>query len=130
MIQKLIKLFLTKAKKSFGDLKNKDVPIHRTKGTSRKKIKRQKHHRKKNWRALVETINSVFKRMFGSILTAKNLHTMKVEMYLKLITYNLYRLISRNLVQVSLLLLSIFAAFTKMFWIQSRLMRLSITIPI
>lgn len=113
-------------KKSFGDLKNKNVPIHRTKGASRKKVKRTIRHRKKNWRVLVETINSVFKKMFGSILTAKNLHTMKVEMFLKLVTYNLYRLISRNLSKINLLLHAFLLHFVKLLLMQSHILRLFI----
>jgi hypothetical protein len=82
---------------SFGDLKNIDVPIHRTKGVARKKAKRYRKYLKKRWRSLIETINGVIKGMFGSNVNAKNLHNQKVEVILKLICYNLYRISSRNL---------------------------------
>lgn len=117
-------LIFASGKKSFGCVRAKTKQRHRMKGKMRRKAYDISWQCKKNWRALIETINSVFKRMFGKVIFAKNLHTMKVEMYLKLITYNFYRLISRNLVKVSLLLLRFIAYFQKFFWTQSRFLRL------
>ena len=109
-------LIFDSGKISFGCVKREDLPIYKTKGASRKKAKRWRKHMKKNWRALIETINSVIKRMFDNVIYAKNLHTMKVEMYLKLVTYNLYRLISRNLVKGNLLHAIIYALFYEVLW--------------
>lgn len=109
-------LIFASGKISFGCIRNEHLPIHRTQGTFRKKAKRLRKHMKKNWRALIETINSVIKRMFDNVIYAKNLHTMKVEMYLKLITYNLYRLISRNLSKVTLLHAIFYALFFELLW--------------
>ena len=91
------KAILEQGKISFGCLKNLPVPIHRTHGTARKAVKRHLKHKKKNWRALVESINKAFKAICGHVVQAKKLHTQKVEMLLKLITYNLYRTITRKI---------------------------------
>ena len=82
---------------SFGCLKNLDVPIHRTKGSARKQAKRHRIHLKKRWRSLIESMNGVIKQKFGSIVYARSLHTQKVETYIKMITYNLYRISKKNL---------------------------------
>lgn len=88
---------LDKGKISFGCLKNLSVPIHKTYGTARKAVKRHLKQKKKNWRALIESINKAFKAICGHVVQAKKLHTQKVEMFLKLITYNLYRTITRKI---------------------------------
>jgi hypothetical protein len=119
-------LIFASGKKSHGCLKMKTKQWHRMKGKNRRKALKIQWQKKKNWRALIETINSVIKRMFDNIIYAKNLHTMKVEMYLKLITYNMYRLISRNLVKIYLLLFRFFAVFLELFLIKSRQKRLCI----
>jgi len=113
-------LVFQEGKTSFGCLKNLHIPIWRTQGQYRKKAKRIRKHKKKNWRALIETINSVIKRMFDNVIHAKNLHTMKVEMYLKLVTYNLYRLISRNLLNVNFLYAVIRALFLELLCLRYR----------
>lgn len=84
-------------KKSFGCIRVKTGQWHRMKGKARRRALKCQWQCKKNWRALVETINSVIKRLFGSVIHAKNLHTMKVEMFLRLLIYNLYRIGTRNL---------------------------------
>lgn len=109
-------LVFDSGKKSFGDIRVKTNTRHRKKGKKRRYAEDIAWQKKKHWRALIETINSVIKRMFDNVIYAKNLHTMKVEMYLKLITYNLYRLISRNLVKVSLLLHRILQVFLYLLW--------------
>lgn len=83
---------------SFGDLKYLHLPIWRTRGPARKRAKKHRIHRKKNWRALTESINKAIKAKFSSVVNAKKLHTQKVEVLLKLITYNLYRRITRNII--------------------------------
>ena len=119
-------LIFTSGKKSFGCIRQKTKQWHRMKGKMRRKAAKIQWQCKKNWRALIETINSVIKRMFDTVIHARNLHTMKVEMYLKLITYNLYRLISRNLKKICLFLLALLASFLDLFFMQSREKRLSI----
>jgi hypothetical protein len=90
-------LIFESGQKSFGCLKQLSVPIYKTKGVYRKKMKRQLSHRKKNWRALIESINKAFKTVVGHVVEAKKYHTQKVELVLKLITYNLYRRITRKI---------------------------------
>lgn len=92
------KAIIDAGKKSFGCLRNKDLPVWKTKGNARKQVKRQLKHRKKNWRALIESINKAFKAKVGHVVEAKKLHTQKVDVFLKLITYNLYRSITRNII--------------------------------
>ena len=52
-------------------------------------LKKEKYHQ----RSKIETIFSVVKRVFGEIIYAKNWLMQKKEMLLRLITYNLYRLV-------------------------------------
>jgi len=87
-------------------LKNELVPVHRTHGRWRKHIKRHQKNSKKGKRSLCETINSVIKRLFGTVLRAKTLTMKKVELLFKIITYNLDRLvkISNNFLQAIYLL--------------------------
>jgi hypothetical protein len=95
--EKFHKMIFEAGKISFGCLKNLSVPVYRTKGETRKLVKRQYKKRKKNWRALIESINRAFKAVCSHVVQAKKLHTQKVEMFLKLITYNLYRRITRKI---------------------------------
>lgn len=102
---------------SFGCLKNLDVPIHRTKGVARKKVKKHLKYKKKNWRVLIESINKAFKAIVGHVIESKNLHTQKVDVLLKLISYNLYRSITRNiifaLIEIALKIEQFFFYFTR-----------------
>lgn len=91
------KAIFDSGKKSFGCLKRLDVPIHRTQGTTRKMMKRQLKHKKKNWRVLIESINKAFKAVVGHVIEAKKYHTQKVDLLLKLIVYNLYRKVTRKI---------------------------------
>lgn len=99
---------------SFGCIRQKTKEWHRMKGKCRRRALKYSIYRKKNWRSLVETINSVIKRRFGSVVYARNWHTMKIELLLKLITYNLYRLTTKNLVNLALLLCSFYATFRRL----------------
>jgi len=88
-------------------LKQEDIPVHRTHGRWRKHIKRRQKNSQKGKRSLCETINSSIKRLFGSVIRAKNLTMKKVELLFKIITYNLDRLvkISNNFLHALYLLL-------------------------
>lgn len=76
-------------------LKNKDVPVCRTKGENRKKAKRKLHKKigrpRKNHRNKMETIISVVKKVFGEHLTAIKAVSQRKQMLLRLIAYNAYR---------------------------------------
>lgn len=78
---------------SWIHLKNEDVPVHRTKGTSRKHMKRRHKNSEKGKRSLCETEFSSLKRMFGGTLKSKSLKMMKIELLFKIMTYNLDRII-------------------------------------
>lgn len=90
-------------------LKQEDIPVHRTHGHWRKHIKRRQKNSQKGKRSLCETINSSIKRLFGSVIRAKNLTMKKVELLFKIITYNLDRLvkISNNFLHALYLLLCV-----------------------
>lgn len=75
-------------------LKNKDVPIHRTKGTYRKKAKRRINRLKRNYRSKNETVNSVLKRVNGSMIRSIKVSMQNKEVLLKEIAYNAARLIT------------------------------------
>jgi hypothetical protein len=75
-------------------IKNKNVPIWRTKGTHRKKAKRRINRLRCNYRSLVETINSVLKRIEGSTVRSVNVGMQNREVLFKEIAYNADRLVS------------------------------------
>lgn len=91
-------------RKSMIHLRNEKLPIHRTSGEYRKKAKRLGENKKKGKRSLVETVFSILKRVFGSQLKARKLHTQKVELLFKMITCNLMT-ITRNIFCALLFLL-------------------------
>ena len=74
-------------------IKNKDVPIHRTKGEYRKKAKRRINRLRANYRSKNETINSVIKRTEGSMIRSRNVGMQNKELLFKEIAYNANRLI-------------------------------------
>ncbi len=57
----------------------------------------KKKVQKKNWQVLIESINRAFKAICSHVAQSKKLHTQKVEMFLKLITYKLYLRITRKI---------------------------------
>ena len=74
-------------------VKNKDVPIHRTKGEYRKKAKRRIKRLRANYRSKNETIFSVLKRIQGSAIRSVKVSMQNKEMVFKEIAYNAGRLI-------------------------------------
>lgn len=85
-------LIFESGRKSMIHIKSEDTPIWRTHGEFRKKAKRLAKNEEKGKRSLCETINSVIKRVFGSIIRAKNLGTQKIELLFKIIAYNIERI--------------------------------------
>lgn len=73
-------------------VKNKDVPIHRTKGEYRKKVKRRML--RANYRSKQETIFSSLKRIEGSTIRSIKVSMQNKEMLFKEIAYNAGRLIN------------------------------------
>lgn len=74
-------------------LKNKDVPVHRTKGVHRKKLKRYFPKKKYHQRSKKETIWFVVKDKYGKIVKSVVFHMQKIEIMMRFIAYNLDRLI-------------------------------------
>lgn len=72
-------------------LKREDIPISRTKGEYRKHMKRRQKNSEKGIRSLCETINSMLKKIFGSVIRARNWFTQKIELLFKIIAFNLER---------------------------------------
>jgi hypothetical protein len=73
-------------------LKNEKVPVHRTSGDYRKHMKRRQKNSEKGIRSLCETVNSMLKRIFGSVIRARIWFTQKIELLFKIIAFNLERL--------------------------------------
>jgi hypothetical protein len=75
-------------------LKNMDVPVHKTKGTHRKKAKRPLKKRgrpRKNHRNKVESIMFVLKKVCGEHITATSARCQRQQSRLRMIAYNAYR---------------------------------------
>jgi len=76
-------------------LKNAETPIHRTKGTNRKKAKQKTKNKKgrprKNHRNKLESIIFTLKKVCGEHLTAKKATNQKQQTRFKIISYNAYR---------------------------------------
>ncbi len=74
-------------------LRNKNVPVHRTKGEHRKKLKRYFPKKKYHQRSKKETVWSVVKDKYGKVIRSVVFHTQKIEILMRFLAYNLDRLI-------------------------------------
>lgn len=74
-------------------LKNKDIPVYRTRGFYRKKAKRRIKRLRANYRSKNETVFSVIKRIEGSMIRSINVGMQNKELVFKEIAYNASRLI-------------------------------------
>ncbi len=106
------KMIFENNKKSMIHMKYENLPINRTGGTYRKKAKRLAKNNKKGKRSLVETIFSILKRVFGSMIQARKLHTQKIELLFKMITCNLLT-ITRSIFYAILFLVEFFTNLAK-----------------
>ena len=97
-------------KDSLISLRNKDVPIRRTKGTYRKKVKREFEYGLYTQRELTESIFSSFKRKYGSKLRARKFKTQKIELLCKILAYNTERAI-RFALQIFEMIIGFYRAF-------------------
>ncbi len=84
-------------KHSLISLKNKDVPIHRTKGRYRKLAKREYEHGLYTQREITESIFSAIKRKYGTKLKARKFKTQKIELLCKILTYNIERAVNTTM---------------------------------
>jgi len=73
-------------------VRNEEVPIYRTKGENRKRIKKHLPEEYKR-RSIVETVHSVIKRKSGSFVRSRIPVLTEKEIALKIITYNIRRII-------------------------------------
>ena len=84
-------------------LKNKKVPLHRTRGENRKKAKqkiRKKRGRpRKNHRNKVETIMFVLKKICGEHLTAKKAKNQRQQTRFRIIAYDAYKKITLKILK-------------------------------
>jgi transposase len=78
---------------SLISLKNKDLPLRRTRGEHRKIVKRHFDDKKYGKREICESIFSSLKRKYGSKLKARKFSTQKIELLFKLLTYNIEKVI-------------------------------------
>lgn len=72
--------------------RNQDVPVHRTKGMYRKKMKRGYSKKRYHQRSKVETVNFVTKRL-GAVLYAKKWFMQIRELLFRFLAYNIHRLV-------------------------------------
>ena len=75
-------------------LKNEDVPVWRTSGEDRKKLKRYFPKRKYNRRSKKETVFSVVKQKLGDAVTSIKFHMQKIELICRYLAYNIDRILT------------------------------------
>ena len=80
-------------KESLISVKRKDLPIYKTKGMYRKKVKREFELGLYTQREITESIFSSLKRKYGSKLRARKYKTQKIELLFKVLSYNIERAI-------------------------------------
>ncbi len=73
--------------------KRLDIPKYRRKGTYRKKTFAVFDYGEYLQRNKIETCNSMYKRRFGSVAKSKNFKCQKVEVFLRVVAFNIDRLI-------------------------------------
>ena len=76
-------------------VRNEDVPIYRTKGENRKRMKKHLPEEYKR-RSIVETVHSAIKRKSGSFIRSRIPELTEKEIALKIIAYNIRRTIILN----------------------------------
>jgi len=84
-------------KHSLISLKHADLPIYKTGGAYRKRAKREFEHGLYTQRELTEAIFSSLKRKYGSKLRARKFGTQKIELLLKILSYNVERAIRSSI---------------------------------
>ena len=76
--------------------KRQDIPKHRRGGEYRKKTFSEFDYGEYLQRSKIETLNSMFKKRFGSSIKSKTNKTQKFEMITRVIAYNIDRLIRKG----------------------------------
>lgn len=75
-------------------LKNKEVPVWRTRGEDRKKLKRYFPKKKYHRRSKKETVFSVVKQKLGDAVTSIKFHMQKIELICRYLAYNIDRVLT------------------------------------
>ena len=75
--------------KGVAPLRHKEVPVHRTKGSRRKQLRRKWPGRSYHRRSLTETANSMLKRGMGETLRGKSVGMQARHFYMKCFTHNM-----------------------------------------
>lgn len=75
--------------KGVAPLRHKNVPVHRTKGSRRKQLRRKWPGRSYHRRPLTETANSMLKRGMGDTLRGRTVWQQARHFYMKCFTHNI-----------------------------------------
>ena len=75
--------------KGVAPLRHENIPIHRTKGSRRKQLRRKWPGRSYHRRVLTETANSMLKRGMGETLRGKTVGAQARHFYMKCFTHNM-----------------------------------------
>lgn len=75
-------------------LKNGNVPVWRTSGEDRKKLKRYFPEKKYHRRSKKETVWSVVKQKLGDAVTSLTFHMQKIELICRYLAYNIDRILT------------------------------------
>lgn len=75
--------------KGVAPLRHKNIPVHRTHGARRKKLRRRWPGRSYHRRTLTETTNSMLKRGMGETLRGKSVGQQARHLYMKCFTHNM-----------------------------------------
>jgi len=75
-------------------LKNEKVPVWRTRGEDRKKLKRNFPKKTYNKRSKKETVWSVVKQKLGDAVTSLTFHMQKIELLCRYLAYNVDRILT------------------------------------
>ncbi|MBU0477923.1 hypothetical protein KKC91_05095 [bacterium] len=75
--------------KGVAPLRHDNIPVHRTKGSRRKELRRKWPGRSYHRRALTETTNSMLKRGMGETLRGKTVWQQARHFYMKCFTHNM-----------------------------------------
>lgn len=85
-------------------VRNADVPVWRTRGPDRKRLKRHFPTKKYHKRSKKETVFGVVKQMFGDAVRATTFRMQKIELLFRYLTYNIDRILKlqkkRNIASV------------------------------
>lgn len=74
-------------------VRNADVPVWRTKGVDRKRLKRHFPTKKYHKRSKKETVWGVVKQMFGDAVRATTFRMQKIELLFRYLAYNIDRIL-------------------------------------